>query len=463
MNRSSLFWFATALGVIIGIFLYFQYVHKIENFADTTTSTTNITSTPSTDDCPAGNFTEDTSVIPYQEKLKIYLSSFSTSDKGKKHKPYCASRQRWYDLKNPSVYFQVITPTPPADILNHGMPLKGVILKGPPSEFLGGLEVAYELKPFTLFFYASMKTPDFSNATEMVLFRLYAETPNSMRLVLRKSDVANSTRVDLIIGDYQHHYVWNITTTTLVSNGNPTLYGLTVDTAADDKTHTATLYIGRSKYTADIQLASPFKLGNTPMEINALANLDATLYSFGWIDHILTEAEMQRLGDYMYRQQTGVDREVSDTSNKAKTEAEEKITVLEEQLHNKTCPTEPPKEEESKKGAWSINVPSGKGAIARDTDMCPGLKIRDAVSDRPKTTPAPTASTTKKNPYSISYPANVVETMKDMAKTDTVFVSTTQPVEKEYKKTDPGAPLPGSSDLSKMLFHPLEKKENGWM
>lgn len=461
MNRSSLFWFTAALGVLIGLFLYYQYVEKTEHFTDPPVPPAK------GDDCPAGDFTEDTAVIPYQEKLKVYLSSFSTSVVGKKHKPYCASRQRWYDLKDPSVYFQVITTTPPADILDKGMPMKGVILKGPPSEFLRGADESYELKPFTLFFYASMKTPDFTDKSEVMLFRIYAETPNSMRLVLRSSEVPNNTRVDLIIGDYQHRYVWNITTTALVSNGNPTLYALTVDTTPDSKERAATLYIGRSMYTADVKLSEPVKLGNTPMEINGLANLDATLYSFGLIDHVLTDTEVQRLGDYMYRQQTGVDRQVSEAAQKAQSEADAKITDLKEQLSESktTCPTEPPKDE-PKGDKWHIKVPGSEGAVARDTDVCPGLKIKGAVppsADAPAAATAPDGAPETKSSYHVSYPADVVETMKDMAETDAVMVNTTKPVEKDYKIYNPLAPLPESSDMSKVLFQTLVDMKSNWM
>lgn len=337
MNRSYLFWLAAVFGILIGIYVYFRFMNNKEHFAvnestkdASSASTSSVANT--TDECPAGTFVEDTSLIPYNDKMMLYLSSFSTSITDNSIAPYCPNMLRWYDLRNRNIYFNVNTISPPSNIIDEGLPTKNIILIGPPSDFLTDDRVYYKLKPFTIFFYAALEEIDFTEQNYITLFRIYAETPNSVKLVLKRSDMLNHTRVDLIIGNDRNRYVWNITTSTLLSNGNPSLYALTVDTNPKSKDKTATFYIGKSKYTAEIKLDGPIKLGNTRMEINSQGQLDAKLYSFGFIDKKLTETEIDKLAEYMAKQQTGVDREASMAAKTTQETADMKIQELEERL-----------------------------------------------------------------------------------------------------------------------------------
>ncbi len=351
MNRSYIFWLAAALGVLAGIYLYFRYVDKKEHFAVNIGNIGNIGNIEpkhkpseknggknvpnkdlkSIDDCPAGTFVEKVENIPYHDKMKVYLSSFSTSVHDRSRAPYCPNMLRWYDIRNIHRYFNINTIAPPANIEGAGLSTKNVILVGPPSHNLAGDKVFYELKPFTLFFYAALETPNFTEDKVISIFRIYAETPNSLYLVLRPSETQGNTQVVLVLGNDRSKYIWDITTSTLTSNKNPTLYALTVNTTPNSD-NVATLYIGKSRYTANLKIDTRIKLGNTRMEINTLGNLDSKLYSFGFIDHKLTEAEIDKLGEYMARQQTGVDREAAIAAQKAKETADKTVHSLKQQL-----------------------------------------------------------------------------------------------------------------------------------
>ena len=347
MNRSYIFWLATAFGILVGIYLYFKYIDNDnrEHFVDTAdvdkeanaAETVNVSQSSNTaivsgTNCPPGIFIEDISVIPYNTKMKVYLSSFSTSIIGKTSAPYCPNLMRWFDLKNPSVFFNVNTASPPSSIVGKGLAMKNVILLGPPSDYLATDNSAFELNPFTLFLYASMNAPDFTNITEITIFRIYAETPNSVRLTLKPSQMVGHTIVELVLGAERNRYVWDITTSTLLSNGNPTLYALTVDTNINSKDKTAILYIGKTKYTADITISSPIKLGNSHMEINSFGSLNAVLYSFGFIEQKLTDTEIDTLSDYMNKQQTGVERKIAETANQKDNETAATVSALNNEL-----------------------------------------------------------------------------------------------------------------------------------
>ena len=339
MNRSYMFWLAAALGVLIGVYLYFRFVEKKEHFAvapdrqDVATRTDAPASqAQSMDECPAGTFVEDTSVIPYNTRMRLYLSSFSTSTTDKSTTPYCPNMLRWYDLRSRNVYFNVNTIAPPSRIEGVGMPTKNVVLVGPPSDFLTDDKISYELKPFTIFFYAALGNLDLAEGQDITLFRIYAETPNSVRMILKKSALPNRTRVDLVLGNDSNRYVWNITTSTLLSNGNPSLYALTIDTNPNSNDKVATFYIGKSKYIANIRIDSPIKLGNTRMEINSEGRLVSSLFSFGFVDQKLTDAEIEKIAEYMSKQQTGVDREASNAKEAEQIKARTEIDDLRTQL-----------------------------------------------------------------------------------------------------------------------------------
>lgn len=333
MNRPYTFWLAAIIGVLVGVYLYFrQTPSKIEGFEGEEAQ-------PATE-CPAGNFVENMSVIPYQDKMKFYLSSFSTGVSDKSRAPYCSSQLRWFDLNDPTVYFNVNTVSPPSDIVGKGMPMKNVILVGPPSDFLAESETSYDLPPFTMFLCASMKTPDFSSTSEIILFRVYAETPNSVRLLLKPSDMPNRTMIELVLGADRYRYQWDISTNTLLSNGIPTLYALTIDTDPTSQDKTAIFYIGNTKYTAEVNIPQAIKLGNSRIEINSNGNLDAMLYSAGFIGQKLTDGEIARLGTYMTNQQAGGERKAAQTKMEEEAKTSKIVSELEEKLGQ--CHTEVP-------------------------------------------------------------------------------------------------------------------------
>ena len=478
MNRSYIFWITTILGILIGVYLYFRFAKNTEHFEATEGTPTASATTEKVDgkteakpdevECPVGDYTEDMTEIPYYDKLMFYLSSFSTATVKKTKAPYCPNLLRWFNLRDPTVYFNVNTVTPPASVVGKGMPMKNIVLIGPPSDFLKGDDTGYDMRPFTLFFCSAMNTPDFSTSKEVVIFRIYAETPNSVRLTLKPSDLENRTQVELVLGAERNRYVWDVTTSTLVSNSNPTLYAITVDTDPNSEDKVATFYIGKTKYTADVSITSPIKLGNSRMEINSNGNMDASMYSIGFIDHKLTESDIGKLGDYMLKQQAGGERRAIQVRIEEEEKTKKKIEDLEKKLGQCSAPVvsastnEVPKKERK----WLIKMPTdadlklgGEVAVPPPAD---GVDATDATAtvkegfvgedkmDAPVPAPRGTENTSKPAPtssrYGIVYKTDLVPS--------TVYQNTTAVPQTVQPPSSTGATsMPAPTDTSKTAMN----------
>jgi hypothetical protein len=387
--------------------------------------------------------------------MPIYLSSFSDSTKDGKTNVYCPSKSRWYNLNDSSIYFNINTTSPQSAILNKGLSMKNMIMIGPPSEYLAADTINYELAPFTVFFYAALAQPVFADdADEITIFRMYAETPNSVRLLMRQSPKPNCTQIQLILGSVKYRYSWDIITSTLISNGNDCLYAVTFDTDLTSKDKVITLYIGKSQYVADIteQFTDPIKLSNSHMEINSSGKLDAILYSFGFIQHKLTSTELDTISNYMYQERTGSARELAAAKTSLQSDLNTKLVEASQKLSDATaaCTNEVPSKPEKKVNKWNIMVPSAETAVATDTDLYTGLKIKEATTPSPAPPAPSTASSSappapapsppapapayKNNDYNISYPADVSSTnvtQTDLVVNPVVYQNTTS-VSKTY-------------------------------
>lgn len=487
-NRSYIFWLATIFGVLIGIYLYFRFVakkqEKFTNFEDSvntlmtnislsltqgsslsSTSTTKPSiSTSSSAECPAGVYTEDISGIPYYKLLRIYLSSFSDRSSDGTTAPYCIKQLRWFDINTPSIYFNINSTAPPANILGTGLYTKNVTLIGPPSEYLANDKLSYELKPFTIFFYASLSQPDFTNDKEITIFRIYSETPNGVRLIMKESPKYNRTRVQLILGTNQNRYTWDITTSTLISNGNPSIYALTFDTDLKTSDKVATLYIGKSEYIANVEFTEAIKLSNSRMEINTSGAWMAILYSFGFIDRKLTNTEVATLGNYMYNQHTGKTREMVIQTQELQNTMNEKLNTELTNMASKIderddkiakCLTSKEQQPDKKK-KWNIFMPSSDTAVATDTEVCSGLKIPSPSPSTAKASVKTPTGDTGMN-YHISYPQDISSETTPVeitpSVTPTVLQNTTSTEPKTYTPappTKPVEPTPTSTSTSKL-------------
>jgi hypothetical protein len=307
--------------------------------ATTASATTTATTASGTAPDPA-HYKEVLSGLPKSQALKFYLTSFSdyTMDE---QKAYVPEEMKWYNFLQSSTAFKLVG-TIPSSIRQQlegedtytavGFPLKAAKLIGPASHFACGSTVpdSTVLSSFSAMFYGRLNSLTFTDAArETVLFQMFAENPNHIKWSIRPKDSANSY-IEVVLGNVYTTYRWLVPNSTLLSNGNPTLYALVYNIGTTKRT--ITVYVGTNKYTASSTDMTPIRLGYTPMEINSLSNLDMTLQSFAYMENLLADADIPVWTEYFVQQAGGLAR----TLKYLKDTYASEITTLNTQLLNQT-------------------------------------------------------------------------------------------------------------------------------
>jgi hypothetical protein len=354
-----------------------------------------------------GPYIETLESLPRAAAIKYYLSSFSAGTKyDPGFAPFRASETKWFDHFNRQVNFTLIGTLPSMSILNTGLPMKGIKMVGPPSEALGGVS-SYELPGFTYMMYGKMNTIVFENNQPITLFQIYAENPNHISLVLYPKDNV-MVKVELTLGNVNRVYQWSVPRSTLLSNGNKTLYTLVYEKLESGTK--AYFYIGDSQFSATISNNTAIKLGNSPMDVNSDTSLDLTLWNMSVFTAALTREEIKRWSDYFNVQSTGLASNLDAAlaafdavTNDAVTQLsiqDENVKILQEEL-NKCKATMPTPENlfQLGKAKWHIklddviNKPSITGEESASCSIL-NLQQRAATGTTATGTPATGTGTT---------------------------------------------------------------------
>ena len=185
----------------------------------------------------------------------------------------------------------------------NGLPIKGIKMVGPPSTQFGN---GY-LDSFTAVWYMKINALEFTK-NKIMIFQLFAETPNKIQLNIQPNGTdATTAVVEAIVGVATTKYQWTIPRTTLMSNGNTTLYSLVYNPTANK----LNFYIGELEYPADVTLNPdyPIKLGLSQMIINdtpKFQSLDANILAFAYYNVALTNAELKALSVYFSKEAGGI-------------------------------------------------------------------------------------------------------------------------------------------------------------
>lgn len=245
----------------------------------------------------------------------VYVSSMpalTASPTKNANNTYFCQTNRWCDVKNKGINFFLnssgnIPATVKSDV---GLPLKDVSMIGPPSNTLSSAQNNYVLESFTCTWYMKFNNLIFDNTQKpIVWYKMFAETPNRVQLLVYENG-ADGVKVQVTIGNMNEQFEWAIPKTTLMSNGNPTLYAL-VYNKEESK---ATFYIGNVPYTAKINVNSkvPVKLGLTQLVINDLTrghvSLDANLMAFTYYGSVLSQVELVNLAQYFQTEAGGLSK-----------------------------------------------------------------------------------------------------------------------------------------------------------
>ena len=306
---------------------------SIEGFATETGGTTTT------------SYTEDITKLPKASTVQFYLTSFSDLPNYEGVlKVYSGAETKWHNFIRAATDFTMIGTGIPGSIREMaegeetnssiGLPLKTIKLVGPSSTLAcGASETAAAstiLSSFSVMFYGRFNSITFDASNKsIVLFQMFAENPNHIKWSITPKDNANCY-IELVLGNTNTTYRWIIPKTTLMSNGNPTLYGLVYSVGSVKRTFT--VYVGTNKYTASSTDMTPIRLGYTPMEINSTTNADMILQSFVYMNSVLVDADIPAWSEYFVNQSGGLAR----TLRFLKDTYASEITTLNNQLTNQT-------------------------------------------------------------------------------------------------------------------------------
>ena len=264
------------------------------------------------EDAKTSTYIENLDSLPGISTLKYYLTSFSAGTKyDATFAPFRASETRWYDLFSNNISFTLIGTLPTMNILNTGLSMKGIKMIGPPSESIGGAS-SYELPAFTYMMYGKLNSLIFEDNRPITLFQIYAENPNHISLTITPKNTI-MVKVELVLGFVNRIYQWDVPRSTLLSNGNKTLYSIVYEKL--DNGNKAYFYIGDNQFSATIENPHAIKLGNSQIDINSDTTLDMTLWNLSLFTSALTREEMRRWNDYFSVQATGLASDLESTQS----------------------------------------------------------------------------------------------------------------------------------------------------
>lgn len=251
---------------------------------------------------------------------------------------YMCSPNSWCDYYNHTIQYNLEGASIP-QIINSmdGLSLMNINIHGPPSDSLTTSAANYMLDSFTIAFYMRINSLHFTNGNSIILYQMYAETPNMIRFSFYQKDSDSmNTVVEAILGNKNTIYTWTIPNTTLMSNGNITMYSFVYDKLNG----TLNFYIGTTVNTTSLNMNpdEPIILSLSNISINkGSQSLDANLFAFIYYNKILTSAELIKLSDYFNYEYEGI-------SNLTQTNQiiSQKIATLTTELNAVTIPSSTP-------------------------------------------------------------------------------------------------------------------------
>lgn len=433
------------IGILVGVLIFVaimwhlnQNKTTVEPFVDptstpTTTTTEPVSSSTITDILAKLNanpadfkYIEPREDIPLQDKLLLYLTSFS--DKTLYDiDTYIPSNQRWNNhLKDNQSSFLLTTNVLPATIKPpHGLSLKGLTIKGIKSDDISPDD--YKLGSFTATFYCRFNTITFEGENHIEVFSIYVETPHYVSLHLRPHKKADNTiddtQVDILLqlGNSTNTYIVTKPKEALLASGNYVLLTfvydeteITVDNTTSSK---VLLYIGNNEqdnYSALVTPKPNLVLGNSQIRINGTANVDASLQAFAFYKSAMTFETHKQLLSYFQEQQSGVKslldalKEMTQTQLSSIQKYLEEQTTTAEDLRKELekCTSSMVTIEKEKPFKYNINLTDDMQPVSKaDLESCSILSVKKRGSTEPAPPPTAASATTTPTTTATTTPA----------------------------------------------------------
>lgn len=321
---------------------------------------------------------------------------------------YMCSMNYWCDSVDANTkYFLKSSGNVPSVINEDGLPVKNISLVGPESEYLGNSDNI--LESFTCVWYMKFNDVEVPASKPVIWFQMFAETPNKVILSITNNS-ASSITVEATIGKLDNKQKWTIPKTTILSNGNNTLYAF----GYNKTTNKMFFNIGNMQYPADVEQVDII-LGLSKMVINNLngntSSLNANLLAFMYFQTPLTESELEQLANFFKKEAGGisalekVNAEITAQSIKLQNQLAS-MTSLVSACTKKTDTTSPTSPTTSvvhknihfKENPWLIKSYTDTGLTDAMNVTNPYLHLRKLRHDLPRTRPPPTPPSPPKVP-----------------------------------------------------------------
>jgi hypothetical protein len=300
--KSALYWIAFLIGIVVIMYTYQQMTETRVQEPFTTGIKSQSASIQS-------NYYEGPHIPDGVKKLiYIYLSSFSDIMPDNQTPVYVANGSAyWRDLQSGQELFNIIGTNLPAKLRNppiFGLNMNNVRMIGPPSESVAFPNSGYVLPNISVCFFAKWRTVNLT--APLVLFRMYAETPNHVSVTVSPLDATN-VKLSVVCGNFEKSYDWVVPKSTLITQGPGALYSFVYNKDAN----TVTFYVGATtlpSQTLDTKI--DIKLSNSPIEINYSQNWDAQLQALLICRGIVTPTDITATTEYFLGLGNGKHEEV---------------------------------------------------------------------------------------------------------------------------------------------------------
>ena len=333
--------------------------------------------------------------LPYPDKLLLYFNSFNVESNPaitNRNTTYQCQNNYWCDTKTTTIKYFLNGQNVPATIDNIGLPMKNIMIQGPASYSLVNVSNNYHLNSFTVIFYLNFNTISFDTDAEIILYEMFAESPNNVRIIITEiPNDSNNVEINVIVGPTTLIYSWVIPITTLLSNGNTTLYSLVYD--EDQLLLTFYIGVGKNIYTATLDKKPQIILGLTPLEINKNRNLDAFLSAFCYYNYPLSRTDMEAVNKFfiqesssIYLLQTTLSSLKSSLSsqnnallNQLNTTSQ-RIHGLQDKissLEGKSCPSPQNTAPAARGRHWHIDMDNVSSVNDKDLQQCSPLTLKE--------------------------------------------------------------------------------------
>lgn len=367
---------------------------------------------PSANGQPSGPQPTTFLTLPYPDKLLMYFNSFNIiNDPNVPHKntTYQCQNNYWCDTKPSGIKYFLNGQNVPAKIENIGLPLKNIMIQGPATYSLVNASDNYQLHSFTVIFYLNFNTLIFDTDAEIILYEMFAESPNRIRISITQipNDTTN-VEVNVIVGPATVIYSWTIPITTLLSNGNTTLYSLVYD--EDQLLLTLYIGVGKNVYTSSMDKKPDIILGVTPLQINTNRNLDAFISAFCYYNYALSRTDMIAVNNFFIQESSSIyilqstlsslKSSLSSQNNALINQlntTSQTINGLQNTIHtleNKSCPAPQVVAAPAPSGPkWHINMDNVSSVNDKDLQQCSPLTLKEFNIEMP-TLPIPNIQAT---------------------------------------------------------------------